>query len=101
MNETAFGLKPDRFAALRRSTAYGALQPVADHVANGRRCPKPVVPAEWFARPLWASRQAPGGILAIAGKVLLDGSLGREAARERERVLEELTLREFDTGDEA
>ena len=42
-------------------------------------------------------------ILAIAGKALLDGSLSREAARERDRqrILGELALREFDAGEEA
>jgi hypothetical protein len=36
-------------------------------------------------------------------KALLDGNLGRDAAREHDgqRALEELTLREFGTGDEA
>jgi hypothetical protein len=42
-------------------------------------------------------------VFAIGAKALLDGKLGREAARERDRqcALEELTLREFGTGDEA
>jgi hypothetical protein len=42
-------------------------------------------------------------ILAIGAKAYLDGTLGREAARERDRqrALKELTLREFGTGDEA
>jgi len=42
-------------------------------------------------------------VFAIGAKALLDGKLGREAAREGDRqcALEELTLREFGTGDEA
>jgi hypothetical protein len=42
-------------------------------------------------------------VFMVGAKALFDGKLGREAARERdcERVLEELTLREFGTGDEA
>jgi len=42
-------------------------------------------------------------VFMIGTKALLDGKLGREAARERDRqcALEELTLREFGTGDEA
>jgi hypothetical protein len=42
-------------------------------------------------------------ILMIGVRALLDGTLGREAARDRDRqrALEELTLREFGTGDEA
>jgi hypothetical protein len=39
----------------------------------------------------------------VGAKALFDGKLGREAARERDRqrALEQLTLREFGTGDEA
>jgi hypothetical protein len=42
-------------------------------------------------------------VIKIAGKAFLDGSLAREAARERdrERILEELTRREFGAGEEA
>jgi hypothetical protein len=42
-------------------------------------------------------------ILMIGVRALLDGTLGREAARDRDRhrALEELTLREFGTDNEA
>jgi hypothetical protein len=47
--------------------------------------------------------QATRVVFMGGAKALFDGKLGREAARERDRqrALEELTLREFGAGDEA
>jgi hypothetical protein len=62
---------------------------------------RPIVELDPLRLSLWA--QVWRVIFMIGVKVLLDGKLGREAARERDRqcALEELTLREFGTGDEA
>jgi hypothetical protein len=62
---------------------------------------RPIVELDPLRLSLWA--QVWRVIFMIGVKAMLDGKLGREAARERDRqcALEELTLREFGTGDEA
>jgi len=46
-----FGLDMSRSTDALQMTAFGALQPVADHAAYGRRCPWAAVP--WKQRRWW------------------------------------------------